>query len=681
MSSLALALALWVGGALVAALLGRRRAVGAVGLAGAIAGGLAAAAAALPVLGGAPEGAWRSAWSVPYGALTLHLDGLAAAFLIPVAVVGALCAIYGAGYLARSSHPRDSGVSFALFDLLLASMALVVTASNLVLFLVGWEVMTLASYGLMVTEHEDALVRRAGFRYLVAAHLATAALVVLFVLLASGSGSWEIAPPALYGATAPGAAMVVAPSVLLLALLLVGFGTKAGLVPFHVWLPEAHSAAPAHVSALLSGVMITMGLYGIARFVPLLGDASALPACTLIGLGALSACGGVAMALMQRDVKRVLAWSTVENSGLVALAMGVGLLGRVTGQPLVSALGWTAALLHVWNHALMKALMFQGTGAFAQALGERDLERWGGLLRRWPLIGALVIAGAVAIAALPGMNGFASEWLMLRALLEGGLALHRSARVIMLLGVGAIALTAPLAVACFARLVGIGLLGTPRAPERDPSGDPRGDPRGKLARPPGLAMTLPMVALVALCFAAAWFPGVLATGLAPAVARLAPASAASDGAAAAALRPLGLLSLAVAALIAIFLALRGLAMRGRALRRAPTWGCGYALPSATIQYSASSLSEPIARVLAPALRTRVERVIPAGLWPARAAWRSHTPDRVLDGVLLPAYAALSRLLARLRGLQEPRVTIYVRYVALALLVLLALLFLPLVPRP
>jgi formate hydrogenlyase subunit 3/multisubunit Na+/H+ antiporter MnhD subunit len=658
-SALALALALWAGGALVAALMGGRRAAGPLGLAAAIAGALAAAGAALPALSGAPATAWRSAWSVPYGALALRLDGLSAAFLIPVAIVGALCALYGAGYIARSSHARGAGASFALFDLLLASMALVVTASNLVLFLVGWEVMTLTSYGLVVTDHEDPLVRRAGFRYLVAAHLATAALVAAFVLLAIGGGGWEISPPGLGRAAAPAG--------VLFGLLLVGFGTKAGLAPFHVWLPDAHSAAPAHVSALMSGVMVTMGLYGIARFVPLLGDASVLPAWTLIGLGGLSASGGVAMALMQRDVKRILAWSTVENSGLVALAMGVGLLGRMAGQPLVSTLGWTAALLHIWNHALMKALLFQGIGAFAHGLGDRDLERWGGLLRRWRLTGALVTAGAVAIAALPGMNGFASEWLMLRALLEGGLTLHHSSRVVMLLGVGAIALTAPLAVACFARLVGIGLLGTPRAPGRDPG------------RAPGLAMTIPMVALAALCLAAGWFPGVPARQLVPAVADL--TLAPGTGEAAAALRPLGLLSLAVGALVAAFLALRWAALRGRPVRHAPTWGCGYAQPTAAIQYTGASLSEPIGRVLAPVLRTRVERVVPAGPWPAHAAWRSDTPDRVLGGIYLPAYAALSRLLARLRGLQDSRVTTYVRYVALALLALLALLFLPIGPRP
>jgi formate hydrogenlyase subunit 3/multisubunit Na+/H+ antiporter MnhD subunit len=686
-SSLLLALALWAGGGIAAALLGARRAAGPVGLAGACLGALAALAAGLPALSSAPAAAhgseWHSAWQVPYGEISLRLDPLAAVFLLPVAVVGALCAIYGAGYLARSAHPRSAGGSFALFDLLLASMALVVTASNLVLFLAGWEAMTLASFGLMVSEHEDAHVRRAGFRYLVAAHLATAALVVLFVLLAIGRGSWEM--------VAPGSTAVAVPGAILLALLLVGFGTKAGLAPFHVWLPDAHSAAPAHVSALMSGVMVTMGLYGIARFVPLLGDVSLLPAYALIGLGALSACGGIAMALMQRDVKRVLAWSTVENSGLVTLAMGVGLLGRLTGHPLVSALGWTAALFHVWNHALMKALLFQGIGAFAQALGERDLERWGGLLRRWRLVGALVIAGAVAITALPGMNGFASEWLMLRALLEGGLVLHGPARVAMLLGVGAIALTAPLAVACFARLTGIGLLGSRRTDGPGPGRDP--------GRAPGLSMSLPMVALALLCLAAGWFPAAPAGLLAPAVAGLEPGIVTAEAAgllapavaglepgivtaeAAAALRPVGLLSLGLGALIAFLLAMRWAALRRRSIRRAPTWGCGYVRPSAAMQYTGASLSQPIAHVLAPVLRTRVERAGPQGSWPAEASWRSETPDWALESVGLPAFAALSRMLARLRGLQEPRVTTYLRYVALALLVLLGLLFLPPGPRP
>ena len=362
------------------------------------------------LLGAGPE-SWSGTWAVPLGSLSLRLDPLASVFILPICLVGGACALYGGAYLRPCADERPVGAPLAGYNLLLASMTVVCLADNLLLFLVAWELMTLSSYALVVHEHGLESVREAGRRYLIAAHLATAALLLLVLLLSADCGSLELSD------LSPGTA--AAPTALLFLLALAGFGTKAGIVPLHVWLPDAHPAAPSHVSALMSAVMVTMGFYGLARFIPLLGPPPLWWGLALMALGAAGALGGIAFALAQRDVKRILAYSTIENAGIIALAFGVGLLGTALDQPALAALGWLGGLLHLWNHALFKSLLFLGYGAAAQRVHSRDAEAMGGLLRRWPLTGGLMVVGAAAITALPGLNGFTSEWVLFYGLLTG----------------------------------------------------------------------------------------------------------------------------------------------------------------------------------------------------------------------------------------------------------------------
>lgn len=661
MSGLPAAIAIWFAGGLLSWLARRHPGrAAAVGAGTALLGAALAAGPALRALAGHEATFLGVGWAVPYGALSLKLDALAAAFLLPVCVVGALCALQGVSAGQSRTGGAPVGAGFVAFNTLLASMAIVTTASNLLLLLAAWEVMTLASYALVVSEHEGRAVRRAGFQYLVFSHLAAGALLLLFLVLTRGSGGWEIA-----ALRAPAAGTAFA---WCLVLALIGFGTKAAVVPFHIWLPDAHAAAPAHVSALMSGVMITMGFYGLARFLPLLGPASDVTACVLLALGAAGALGAVLLALVQRDVKRVLAYSTVENAGLVTLAMGVGLLGQARGAPDIALLGWAAALLHVWTHALAKALLFGGIGAIAHAVHSRDLEGWGGMLRRWPLIGALTVMGAFAIAAVPGLSGFVSEWLILRAMFESALRFEGAARAVMVIGIAAVAMTAALTVACYARLIGIGLLGVPR---REPAAAPLG--------PPGAVRVAALAALAASCVAFAWFPAAIAGALAGPVHALAPS--ADPTLVADAVRPLGGLAVALTAAIALMGALRAWLVGRRPVRATVTWDCGYARPDARMQYTGASLAEPIGRLFGALLRTRIERHGPTGYWPAAASWHARTVDRTVSGVYRPALGGLSAVMLRLRDLQEPRVTTYLRYLVLALLVVLGLLFLPIVARP
>jgi formate hydrogenlyase subunit 3/multisubunit Na+/H+ antiporter MnhD subunit len=454
----------------------------------------------------------------------------------------------------------------------------------------------------------------------------------------------------------------------LFLLAVIGFGTKAGIVPMHVWLPDAHPAAPSHVSALMSGVMITMGFYGLARFIPLVGDPSPWWGYLLMVLGGAGAVAGIAFGVAQRDVKRILAYSTVENAGIITLAIGVAVLGTAIGDPILSGLAWTAALLHLWNHALAKTLLFLGFGAAAQAAGTRSLDALGGLLRRWPLVGAVLLLGAAAIASLPGLNVFTSEWLLFRDLFAGVITLRGAPQIALAGGIVSLALTGGIAVACFTRLAGLSLLGSSRtASDAD-------------MHTPGWAMRLPLLACAVGCLAIAALPGYASAALALPVHIIAPA--ADVRTIHATLQPLGFLLPVLSAGICVLLGIRALARRSTLRRHDTTWSCGYPQTTPRMQYTSTSFGEPLTRVLQPLLRTetlfRIELPEPNRnlAWPSEAEWKSNTADRLLVQLYLPIIYTVRRLGLRLRAYQSPRVTRSLSYVIVTVLVLLGLLFLP-----
>src|ERR1017187_737420 len=397
-------------------------------------------------------------WHVPGGAFHVQLDALSAFFLVPIFVLAALAAVYGGEYLLAYRDTKTLAPQWFFFNLFVASMALVVVARNAVLFLVSWEVMSVTAFFLVTFEHEKREVRVAGWIYLVATHLGAAFLLAMFLLLGRQAHSLDFDDFVVAaGSLAPASAGLV------FVLALIGFGAKAGFVPLHVWLPEAHPAAPSHVSALMSGVMIKMGLYGILRVLTFLGQPAPWWGLTLSALGMLTAIVGISLALQQRDIKRVLAYSSIENMGLIGLALGVGLWGWASGLAAVAVLGTTAGLLHVWNHALMKGLMFFAAGSVLHGTGTKDMEKLGGLMKKMPYTASAMIAGAVALAALPPLNGFVSEWLMYLGLLKSGFATSDSRSLMALFAVGVLALIGALAAATFVRLIGIVLLGSPRS--------------------------------------------------------------------------------------------------------------------------------------------------------------------------------------------------------------------------
>jgi hydrogenase-4 component B len=607
------------------------------------------------LLGGAPL-SLRFAWSVPFGAFALGLDGLSAFFLLPILTLSALAALYGGEYLGAFRGRAVPARAWPFFALLVAGMALVVLARNGVLFLLAWEIMSLAAYFLVVLEDETPAVRAAGWTYLVATHLGTAFLIVMFVVLGHGAGSLDFER---FAAAGPAAAPLAG---LVFVLALIGFGTKAGFMPLHVWLPEAHPAAPSHVSAVMSGVMIKLGIYGLLRTLTFLGPPPAAWGWVLVAVGLTSGVLGVLFALAQHDLKRLLAYHSVENIGIIALGIGVGLLGVHYGSAPLAVLGFAGALLHVVNHALFKGLLFLGAGAVLHATGTREMDHLGGLLKRMPWTGALFLVGAAAICGLPPLNGFASEFLVFLGAYKG--VLHPAAGVAgpALVVLAGLALIGGLAAACFAKVFGVVFLGEPRSAHVAHAHDP------------GRAMRLPMVALAAGCALIGLAPAALVGRMSGALEPLTRLPAATiDLALAPVLLPLTRITLVAAVLIVLggLLALwRRVQLARHPLGEEGTWDCGYALPTPRMQYTASSFARPLTLLFGELLRTRTTRVAPAGPFPAQAALATETPDVFRDALFRPVFQMASGALARLRWLQRGRVQLYVLYILLTLVVLL-----------
>ncbi|GAB6082560.1 proton-conducting transporter membrane subunit [Desulfuromonas carbonis] len=590
-------------------------------------------------------------WAVPGGRFVLELDAISAAFVAPLLLVVATGACYSLGYWPQHRHPGNGRKLRLFYGLIAGAMLLLLTARNSLLFLLAWETMALSGYFLITTEDEKAEARRAGYIYLIATHSGTLALFGLFALLPPGGGSgiW----PAAGSLPAAGSA------VFLLALF--GFGMKAGLMPLHVWLPGAHAAAPSHASALLSGVMIKTGIYGLVRLTSFFAAIPPWWGWTVLLLGAVSGILGVALALAQHDIKRLLAYHSVENIGIIALGLGLALLGRSYGQPELVLLGLSGCLLHVANHGLFKSLLFLGAGSMIHATGSREIGHFGGLLGRQRWTGLLFLGGAVAISGLPPFNGFVSEWLIYLGAFQT-LAVSGSPLPGALFAAPALALIGGLALACFVKVFGLSFLGTARSEAAAHAQE----------APP--VMLWPMALLLLACAGIGLLPGSLrplleraaqawtgALPLPPLAPQLAPLTVIGGA---------GWLLVALLLLVGWWLRRRSAA----APRQCGTWGCGYPLSTPRMQYSASSFADGLVRLFRFVLGSERHGGRVAGLFPERAELAGHTPDPVLDRGLTPLFSGLARLLYRLRrGIQNGLVASYLFYIALTVVVLLTLL--------
>ena len=649
-------LALILGGAVAAVFRSRLRLGQLAGQAGAVGGCAIGLAGAVRVLVSAQTESLSAGSFMPGGAIHLQIDALSAFFLLPVFGLSILTGIYGGAYLAGRGERRGAAASWFHLNLLTAGMAGVVVAHDGLLFLVAWEIMALSPFFLVIFDDRQAAVRHAAWTYLAATHLGTAFLLGLFVLLGGLAGSSDF--------DAYGAALRANPTLgsVVFVLALVGFGAKAGIVPAHVWLPEAHPVAPSHASALMSGAMIKIGIYGLVRILAMLGTPQPWWGWVLIAIGASSGVLGVLFALAQHELKRLLAYHSVENIGIILLGIGLGVLGLATGMPALAAIGFAAGLLHVVNHSIFKGLLFLGAGAVQHGAHTLELEELGGLLRRMPWTGTTFLIGSAAIVGLPPLNGFISEFLLFYGGFVAVIQPAASTAVAGLVAIVILGLISGLAAACFAKAFGIVFLGSPRTIEAEEAHEVAPSMRtamvvlALLCGVIGLAAPVIVAALANVLAAATSLPpDSIHSELAPVASSLTVTVAIS-----------GVLILLV---LAVWL-MRARRLASRAVGRGPVWGCGYLFPSPRMQYTASSFAQPLTTQFHLFVRNRERLEPPQGYFPRAASYSSDSGDPWLRLLFAPTFRWFDRLATRLGVIQRGHIHVYVLYVAATLVALL-----------
>jgi len=607
--------------------------------------------------------------TIPYLSFAVRLDPLAAFFVLSISVVGIAASIYALGYVTEFYSRHSIGTLGSLFNSFLLSMTLVVIADDGFFFIIAWELMSLTSYFLVVTEHEKADVRHAGFFYLILTHLGTAFVVLTFLILFQSAGSFSFDAFRHLSQSLPEGIRT-----LIFFTALIGFGTKAGIVPLHVWLPYAHPAAPSHISALMSGVMIKTAIYALIRFYFdfLEGQCPWWCGFVVLLVGTISALLGVMYALMEHDLKSLLAFHSVENIGIILLAIGAGMIFHAYGLKQFAALGLLAGLYHTINHALFKALLFFGAGALHYATHTRNLEDYGGLLRRMPWTGLCFLIGAVSISALPPTNGFVSEWLVFQTLFLSFQLPMLFLKLMLPLTAAILALTGVLALTCFAKAFGITFLALPRSSQARHAEEVPMAMRASMGILAILCVVLglaPMTVVPLLDRITSTLTGVTISDKVLALNgwALAPVnvefSSVSPPALGAMLIASGLLGLVLA-----------FAFGGRLVKRVyKPWGCGINLSQRT-EYTATGFVQPIKRVFStiyqPTVKLETEFLEESRYFAKRQRFEFHIEPIFQKYLYDPAVHAVVGIADRLRILQAGSLHLYLAYIFMTLVILL-----------
>jgi hydrogenase-4 component B len=599
---------------------------------------------------------------LPWIGVNLRLDALSAAFVALIGLGGASASVYAIGY---GRHEHEPGRVVPFVPAFLAAMTLVVLADDAFAFLFAWELMSLSSWALVMAHHREEGNAHAAYVYLIMAVFSGLTLLLAFGMLAGQSSDFTFA--AIRASHLPPLTIAI-----VFVLALIGTGSKAGVVPLHVWLPLAHPAAPSHVSALMSGVMTKVAVYGFIRIVfDLLGTPSWWSAVVVLVVGGVTSVMGVLYALMEHDLKRLLAYHTVENIGIIFIGLGLAMAFGANGLPAGAALALTAALFHVLNHSVFKSLLFFGSGAVLTATGERDMEHLGGLIHRMPKTAFTFLIGCMAISALPPLNGFVSEWLTFQAIvLHPGLP-QWGLKIAIPADGALLALAAALAAACFVKAFGVCFLGRPRTTQ------------AAEAREVDAFSLAAMFALAAICLLAGILPGTVIDALAPVTQALAGAHMPTQMDRA----WLSIVPIAEARssydglLIFLFIAVSAWAMAitvhrfaSRGLRRSPAWDCGFPDPSPATQYTAASFAQPIRRVFGAVVfgsREIVTMPGPGSMAPARI--EKHIHDPAWETFYVPIAAVVGATANWMNILQFLTIRRYLAFVFIALILLLLVL--------
>lgn len=579
---------------------------------------------------------WQSAFLLGGEPLHFRLDSISAWFLMLVGVTGGAGAVYSHEYWSDHHYPDSAPKGRVWWSLFLICMGFVLTVSNGLHFLIAWELFAVSGYFLITLDRQRRDARAAGWLYLAASHAGTICLFAFFALLAShNNGSWELGPMRERPELAP-----------LFWLALFGFGVKAGFFPLHVWLPSAHANSPSHVSAIMSGVAIKMGIYGIVRFSGWLPIPTAAP-WAIMGLGTASALLGIAFSFVQNDFKRLLAYCSVENIGIIMIGIGVALLAATHGDASWGRLALAGALLHVWNHGAFKSLLFFCAGSVLHTTRTREMSRLGGLLRTMPWTAGLFALGSLAVAGLPPLNGFVSEWLIYLSLFDA--AAGREAIAWFSIPTAIIlAISGAIAMATFVKAASTTFLGRSRTRTAEHSSEC------------GVWMRGPMLALAGICVIIGLAPVLFCPAISATVAGW--RSGQTDIQALAPIFTLGAVQMTLVIFILAAATLLWTRTCREDVRHGPTWGCGYASPGARMQYTSASFSGIVAnwvrRLFLPEEKLRRAR----GIFPTEAFCMEDFPDTVLERLICPATAAALQLYNAARRLQHGRLQFYILYV-------------------
>lgn len=588
---------------------------------------------------------------IPWPALEtveVSCDALSAFFLVPVFIMGFLGSLYGLGYWPQHRHLSTGRKVTFFWGTLIAGMMLLVIGRHALAFLIGWEMMALSAFFLVSAEDRRRESRTAGLVYIVATHFGTLGLFALFVLWKQVTGSYLLVPVA-EGSISFGTMN------LLFFLALFVFGLKAGVMPLHFWLPSAHATAPTHVSAILSGVVLKMGIYGLVRWVSLFPAPPYAWGTILLVLGLVSGITGVVFAISQHNFKRLLAYHSVENIGIILMGLGIALIGKTVGKPELVLLGMAGALLHVWNHSFFKSLLFFGAGAVVHQAHTRMLEKFGGAGKLMPQTAALFLLGAVAICGLPPLNGFVSELFVYLGFFT--MMIGENGFTLAAFGIPVLAMTGALAAACFVKVFGTVFLGMPRSALL------------KHGHEPSLLLRLPMMLLAALCLVIGLAPWLTADMLEQVVRTWYPGV--PNALQLVQCAPLNAISIVALSFTAVIVVVALLSRNSRNTSgETITWDCGYARPSNSMQYSASSFAHSIVTIFKWLVKPHVHKPEVTGIFPLPAKLSSHVDEPVLDRMIVPAFRSTVKWSSWFFRFQHGMIQHYILYVVITLFVLL-----------
>ena len=584
--------------------------------------------------------------SFPFGSVLFTIDPLSAFFIMVFSGGGALGTIYGAGYMSSYAEKRSLTSHFFFLTIFIVSLIMVTCVSHALAFLVFWEIMSLSSFFLLAFENEKKEVYDAAINYLVTMHISLIFIMIGFIFLSvSSGGSYSFDDFSIVLGKDQRFAEII------FALMFVGFGTKAGFMPFHTWLPKAHPAAPSHVSGMMSGIMIKVGIYGIMRIIVLIGKPSEFSAYILLSVALASSVAGIIYAVVQHDLKKILAYSSIENIGIIGIGMAFGMLGLANESQIMTSLGFGGAMLHVLNHALFKGLLFYGAGSVYVQTHTRNIELLGGIAKKMPFTALFFLIGSIAISGIPPFNGFISEFLIYIGMFKGLMLSNPKLAIASIAAIAGLAFTGVVAILCFSKVFSVVFLGSPRSISTDPAVES------------GRAMLIPMGIMALSCLVIGLLPQIM-TVPAFAVSRYMPVKKDLLQQTFPLLDTLNNLSIFFFIFIAVAGAayfLRLLLLRKRSVESSATWGCAYQAPNSRMQYTGLSYSTPFIVLIKHIVKIRRQHEKPVGLFPKNTKFGIHFNDIIDYHVIDPLIKIIKRLLALFTWVQSGGTGNYILY--------------------